>query len=148
MLYDARDRILQVNQCVPSLSDVTVVRTDSKRSPAKRDVEAVLRRFVPAIALQLAHHVARNDLHDDVDRIAVNCWSRFFEPASGRLKDAFLARPAQGWAGVANLLNSGIVPVEEGLPVGPHRAREGLQARRSRAEKFGGASTAITSCQN
>jgi restriction system protein len=91
VLYDQSDRILQVNQCVPSLSDVTVVRTDSKRPPAKRDAEAVLRRFVPAIALQLAHHVARNDLQDDIDKIAVNCWSRFFEPSSGRLKDAFVA---------------------------------------------------------
>jgi hypothetical protein len=25
------------------------------------------------------------------DKIAVNCWSRFFEPSSGRLKDAFVA---------------------------------------------------------
>ena len=55
------------------------------------DAEFVLRRYVPAIALQLAHHLARNDLQDDVDKIAVNCWSRFFDPASGRLKNAFVA---------------------------------------------------------
>jgi hypothetical protein len=42
---------------VPSLSDVTVVRTDSKRPPAKRDAKAVLRRLVPAIAPQLAHQM-------------------------------------------------------------------------------------------
>lgn len=91
VLYDQQDRVLQVNQCVPSLPDVSVVRQDSKRAPAKRDAEAVLRRYVPAVALQIAHHVARNDLQDDVDRIAVNCWSRFFDPASGKLKDAFVA---------------------------------------------------------
>jgi restriction system protein len=91
VLYDPGGRVLQINQCVPSLADVTVVRSDSKRPPAKRDAEAVLRRYVPAVALQLAHHVARNDLHDEIDKIAVNCWSRFFEPSSGRLKDAFVA---------------------------------------------------------
>jgi restriction system protein len=35
--------------------------------------------------------VAINDLNNDVDTIAINCWSRFFEPSSGRLKDAFVA---------------------------------------------------------
>ena len=91
VLYDPTERVLQVNQCVPSLADVTVARTDSKRPPAKRDAEAVLRRLIPAVALQVAHHVASNDLNDDVERIAINCWSRFFEPSSGRLKDAFVA---------------------------------------------------------
>jgi restriction system protein len=91
VLYDQHDRVLQVNQCVPSLADVSVVRSDSKRPPAKRDAEAVLRRYVPAIALQLAKTVARNDLQGDVERIAINCWSRFFDPASGKLKDAFVA---------------------------------------------------------
>jgi hypothetical protein len=103
VLYDATDRILQVNQCVPSLSDVTVVRTDSKRPPAKRDTEAVLRRFVPAIALQLAHQVACNDLYDDVDKIAVNCWSRFFEASSGRLKEAFVASLVVGKAEIVQV---------------------------------------------
>jgi hypothetical protein len=37
-------------------------RQDSKRPPAKRDAEAVLRRYLPAVALQIAHHIARNDL--------------------------------------------------------------------------------------
>jgi hypothetical protein len=91
ILYDQKERLLQVNQCVPSLSDVSVVRADSKRPPAKRDAEFVLRRYIPAVALQVAHHVARNDAQDDVDRIAVNCWSRFFDPTSGKLKDAFVA---------------------------------------------------------
>ncbi|NEU96033.1 restriction endonuclease [Bradyrhizobium uaiense] len=91
VLYDPQERVLQVNQCVPSLPDVSVVRSDGKRPPAKRDAEAVLRRYVPAVALQIAHHVARNDLQDDVDRIAVNCWSRFYDPVSGKLKDAFVA---------------------------------------------------------
>ncbi|MBI5264804.1 MAG: restriction endonuclease [Bradyrhizobium sp.] len=91
VLYDRQERVLQVNQCVPSLPDVSVVRQDSKRPPAKRDAEAALRRYVPAVALQIAHHIARNDVQDDVDRIAVNCWSRFFDPASGKLKDAFVA---------------------------------------------------------
>ena len=91
VLYDQQDRVLQVNQCVPSLADVSVVRSDSKRPPAKRDAEAVLRRLVPAIALQLSTTVARNDLQGDVEKIAVNCWSRFFDPASGKLKDAFVA---------------------------------------------------------
>jgi hypothetical protein len=91
VLYDPQERVLQVNQCVPSLPDVSVVRQDSKRPPAKRDAEIVLRRYVPAVALQIAHHVARNDLQGDVERVAVNCWSRFFDPASGKLKDAFVA---------------------------------------------------------
>ena len=91
VLYDQNERVLQVNQCVPSLPDVSVVRTDSKRPPAKREAEAVLRRYVPAVALQLAHCVALNDLQGDVDKIAINCWSRFFDPASGKLKDAFVA---------------------------------------------------------
>ncbi|WP_334476187.1 MULTISPECIES: restriction endonuclease [unclassified Bradyrhizobium] len=91
VLYNQQDKVLQVNQCVPSLADVTVARPDSKRPPAKRDAEAVLRRYVPAIALQLAQNIARNDLQGDVERIAVNCWSRFFDPASGKLKDAFVA---------------------------------------------------------
>jgi hypothetical protein len=89
--YDENERLLQVNQCVPSLSDITIKRTDSNRPPAKRDAEAVLRRYVPSISLQLAHMVAVNDLNDDVDTIAINCWSRFFEPSLGRLKDAFVA---------------------------------------------------------
>jgi restriction system protein len=91
VFYKRDERLLQVNQCVPSVSDISVVRPDSKRPLAKRDVDAVLRRYVPAVALQVAHHLARNDLNDDVDRVAVNCWSRFFEPASGKLKEAFVA---------------------------------------------------------
>ena len=91
VFYGAEERLLQINQCVPAIADLTVKRTDSSRPPAKRDAEAVLRRLVPAISLQLAHHVAQNDLMDDVDTIAVNCWSRFFEPSSGRVKDAFVA---------------------------------------------------------
>lgn len=91
ILFDPQERVLQVNQCVPALRDVSVVRSDSRRAPAKRDVEAVLRRYVPAVALQIAQHVGRSDIQGDVDRIAVNCWSRFFDPASGKLKDAFVA---------------------------------------------------------
>jgi Restriction endonuclease len=91
LFYDPDERLLQINQCVPSIADVTVKRVGSNRPPAKRDSDAVLRRYVPAIALQMAHHVASNDLNNDVERIAVNCWSRFFEPSSGRLKDAFVA---------------------------------------------------------
>ncbi len=91
VFFDSDERLLQINQCVPSISDVTVKRADSNRPPAKRDADAVLRRYVPAIALQIAHHVAGNDLSGDVDKIAINCWSRFFEPSSGRLKDAFVA---------------------------------------------------------
>jgi restriction system protein len=91
VFFDETERLLQVNQCVPSLADITVKRTDSNRPPAKRDAEAALRRYVPAISLQLAHMVAINDLNNDVDTIAINCWSRFFEPSSGRLKDAFVA---------------------------------------------------------
>jgi restriction system protein len=91
VFYDVTERLLQVNQCVPSLADITVKRTDSNRPPAKRDAEAALRRYVPAISLQLAHMVAINDLNNDVDTIAINCWSRFFEPSSGKLKNAFVA---------------------------------------------------------
>jgi restriction system protein len=91
VFYDGTERLIQVNQCVPSLADITVRRSDSNRPPAKRDAEAALRRYIPAVALQLAHMVAINDLKNDVDTIAINCWSRFFEPSSGRLKDAFVA---------------------------------------------------------
>jgi hypothetical protein len=91
VFYDENERLLQVNQCVPSLADITVKRVDGNRAPAKRDAESALRRYVPAIALQLAYMVAINDLNNDVDTIAINCWSRFFEPSSGRLRDAFVA---------------------------------------------------------
>jgi restriction system protein len=91
VFYDENERLLQVNQCVPSLADITVKRVDNNRAPTKRDAESALRRYVPAIALQLAYMVAINDLNNDVDTIAINCWSRFFEPSSGRLKDAFVA---------------------------------------------------------
>jgi hypothetical protein len=91
VFYDPNDRVLQVNQCVPAIADIIVKRSDSNRPPAKRDAEAVLRRFVPAVALQVAHQVAVNDLKDNVDTIAVNCWCRFFELSSGKIRDAFVA---------------------------------------------------------
>jgi type II secretory pathway pseudopilin PulG len=53
VFYKPDERLLQVNQCVPSASDISVVRSDSKRALAKRDVDAILRRYVPAVALQM-----------------------------------------------------------------------------------------------
>jgi restriction system protein len=91
VFYDDSERILQVNQCVPAIADISVKRLEGNRAPAKRDVDFILRRFVPAIALQIAHQIAINDLKDNVDTVAVNCWCRFFEPSSGRTKDAFVA---------------------------------------------------------
>jgi len=75
--YDANERLLQINQRVPFITDVVVKRADSKRPPAKKDADNFLRRLVPAISLHIAQHVALNDLHDDVDTIAVNGWCRY-----------------------------------------------------------------------
>jgi restriction system protein len=89
--YDANERLLQVNQRVPFIADIIVNRPDSKRPPAKKDTDNFLRRLVPAISLQIAQHVAINDLYDDVDAIAVNCWCRYYERTTGRLKNAFVS---------------------------------------------------------
>jgi restriction system protein len=89
--YKQTERILQVNQRVPAIRDLMVKRSDSKRAPAKRDVEFLLHRYYPAISLHIASHIARNDLDDSVDSIAVNCWSRFFEKTTGKLKNAFVS---------------------------------------------------------
>ena len=89
--YDANERLLQVNQRVPFITDIVVRRADSKRAPAKKDADNFLRRLVPAISLHIAQHVALNDLYDDVDAIAVNCWCRYFERTTGRLKNAFVS---------------------------------------------------------
>jgi restriction system protein len=76
---------------VPFLSDIVVKRPDSKRIPAKRDSENFLRRIVPAISLQIAQHVGINDLLGDIDTIAVNCWCRYFERSTGKLRNAFVS---------------------------------------------------------
>jgi len=91
VFYDRDDRIVQINQRVPSCSDIVVNRTDSKRPLAKRDIEYFLRHYVPAISLHVARNVAANDLRDHIDTIAVNCWCRYFEKATGKLKDAFVS---------------------------------------------------------
>jgi restriction system protein len=112
VFYDLNERILQVNQCVPAIADIIVKRSDSNRPPAKRDAEAVLRRFVPAIALQVAHQVAVNDLKDNVATIAVNCWCRFFEPSSGNIKDAFVASLTVAKVDVIDLVLERADPLE------------------------------------
>jgi restriction system protein len=89
--YDASERLLQVNQRVPSISDIIVKRADGKRSPAKKDTDNFLRRLVPAVSLHVAQHVALADFNEDVDTIAVNCWCRYFERSTGRLKNAFVS---------------------------------------------------------
>ena len=89
--YDPNERLLQVNQRVPFITDIVVKRADSKRPPAKKDADNFLRRLVPAISLHIAQHVALNDLYDDVDTIAVNGWCRYFERTTGRLKNAFVS---------------------------------------------------------
>jgi restriction system protein len=88
VFYDRDERFIQINQRVPFSSDVAVKRTDSKRPLAKRDIEHFLRRLVPAISLHIASNVAVNDWHNHVEIIAVNCWSRYFEKTTGKLKDA------------------------------------------------------------
>jgi restriction system protein len=112
VFYDPDDRVLQVNQCVPAIADIVIKRSDSNRPPAKRDAEAVLRRFVPAIALQVAHQVAVNDLKDNVDTIAVNCWCRFFEPSSGKIRDAFVASLTAAKEDVIDLVLERADPLE------------------------------------
>jgi hypothetical protein len=89
--YDATERLLQVNQRVPFIADIVVKRADSKRAPSKRDTDNFQRRLVPAVSLHIAQHVALNDLYDDVDSIAVNCWCRYFERTTGHLKRAFVS---------------------------------------------------------
>jgi hypothetical protein len=91
VFYDPDERLIQINQRVPFTSDIVVKRTESKRPLAKRDVEHFLRRLVPAISLHIAGNVAANDWHDYVDTIAVNCWSRYFEKTTGKVKDAFVS---------------------------------------------------------
>jgi restriction system protein len=89
--YNTNERLLQVNQRVPSISDIVVKRADSKRPPAKKDADNFLRRIVPAVSLHIAQHVTLNDLYEDVDTIAVNCWCRYFERTAGQLKNAFVS---------------------------------------------------------
>jgi restriction system protein len=89
--YDPNDSLLQINQRVPFIADIVVKRADSKRAPSKRDTDNFLRRLVPAVSLHIAQHVALNDLYDDVDTIAINCWCRYFERTTGRLKNAFVS---------------------------------------------------------
>ena len=76
VFYDRDEQLLQINQRVPFLSDIVVKRSDSNRAPAKRDVDNLLRRIIPAISLHIAANVAANDQHNHVRTLAVNCWSR------------------------------------------------------------------------
>jgi hypothetical protein len=89
--YDPNERLLQINQRVPFVTDIVVKRADSKRATSKRDTDNFLRRLVPAVSLHIAQHVALNDLYEDVDTIAVNCWCRYYERTTGRLKNAFVS---------------------------------------------------------
>jgi HJR/Mrr/RecB family endonuclease len=91
VFYDHSERLIQVNQRVPFLSDIVVKRPDSNRAPAKRDVDNFLRQYVPAISLHIAATIAMNDWKNQIDTISVNCWSRYFEKKSGKLKDAFIS---------------------------------------------------------
>jgi restriction system protein len=91
VFYDPEERLVQINQRVPFTSDIVVKRTESKRPLAKRDVESLLRRLVPAISLHIAANVAANDADNYIAAIAVNCWCRYFEKTTGRLKDAFVS---------------------------------------------------------
>jgi restriction system protein len=91
VFYDPVERLAQVNQRVPFLSDIVVKRSDRNRAPAKRDVDNFLRRLIPAISLQIATNVAANDRHNHVNTVAVNCWSRYFERSTGKAKDAFVS---------------------------------------------------------
>ena len=88
--------LLQINQRVPDASDIVVKRLDGNCPLAKRDVEHFLRRLVPTVSLRIAKNVAGNDWLDRIDDIAVNCWARFFEKTTGRLKDAFICRVQDG----------------------------------------------------
>jgi len=91
VFYEPTERTLQVNQRLPLLSDIIVKRSDSKRPIAKRDAEHFLRRILPAIVMSTAQQVASNDLNEDVATIVVNGWSRYFEKATGKLRDAYVA---------------------------------------------------------
>jgi restriction system protein len=89
--YDPKERLLQINQRVPFITDIVVKRPDSNRPPSKKDTDYFQRRLVPAVSLHIAQHVALNDLYEDVDTIAVNCWCRYFERTTGHLKRAFVS---------------------------------------------------------
>jgi restriction system protein len=91
VFYAPEERLIQINQRVPFTSDIVVKRTESKRPLAKRDIEYFLRRLIPAISLHIAANVAANDWRNHIDAIAVNCWSRYFEKTTGKLKDAFVS---------------------------------------------------------
>jgi restriction system protein len=91
VFYDPEERLIQINQRVPFTSDIVVKRTENKRPLAKLDVDHFLRRLVPAISLHIAANVAANDWRNHIDAIAVNCWSRYFEKTTGKLKDAFVS---------------------------------------------------------
>lgn len=91
VFYDRDERLIQINQRVPFATDTVVKRPDTNRPVAKRDIDEFLRRLVPSISLHIAANVAANDWHDHVDTIAVNCWCRYFEKATGKLKDAFVS---------------------------------------------------------
>jgi restriction system protein len=91
IFYDPNERLLQINQRVPAIGDIVVKRADSKRAPAKKDIDNFLRRLVPAVSLHIAQHIAINDIYDDIDSIAVNCWCRYFERTTGQLKNAFVS---------------------------------------------------------
>lgn len=89
--YNGADRLLQINQRVVHPSFVLMNRKNSKRALAKKDEDYAQRRVIPAIALHIAQHCARNDLRDDVDTVAVNCWVRYYHTQTGKLRDAFVA---------------------------------------------------------
>jgi restriction system protein len=91
VFYDPEERLIQINQRVPFTPEIVVKRTENKRPLAKRDIYHFLRRLVPAISLHIAANVAENDARNHIDAIAVNCWPRYFEKTTGRLKDAFVS---------------------------------------------------------
>jgi hypothetical protein len=91
VFYSVDERLVQVNQRVPFLSDIAVKRPDSNRALAKRDTENFLRRLIPAISMHIARNIAMNDGDNDADTITVNCWSHYFERTTGKLRDAFVS---------------------------------------------------------
>jgi hypothetical protein len=93
------ERLIQLNQRVPFVSDIVVKRPDTNRPVAKRDVDEFLRRLVPFISLHVASNVAAIDGHDHVETIAVNSWCRYFERqrTEGRARAVRGIREGRHW---------------------------------------------------
>lgn len=64
------------------------------------------------LSLCIAANIVGNDSGDDVSVLAVNCWARFFEKATGRIKDAFVSTMKADKSAIARINIGRADPVE------------------------------------